>query len=95
MTYKDKSGKKSVRNRYPKEVPESNVRFSTRYPWDEWFALGEFVLVRERHFHVMVHGMLQNIWKAARTRNIRVKVEVLEQDQIKVTVLPVTEGEES
>lgn len=58
-------------------------KFGHRYPWNDWFAKTEFILVRERDFPgVTLHGMSQMVRNAASSRGLSVCVVINERLQL-------------
>lgn len=63
-------------------------RFQVRYPWDDWFKLGKFKLVKHKHYFSTTTGMIQTIRKAAKLRGLRVKLSIVDtDDEITITVV--------
>lgn len=63
-------------------------KFGHRYPWDDWFAKNEFILIRDRDFPgIALHGMAAMVRNAASARGISVTVTIAERLQrIKVVI---------
>lgn len=60
-------------------MPGNARKHGVRYPWDDWFALGSFRLVRGQHFAGAPHGMVQTARVAADRRGIRIHVAVQDE----------------
>lgn len=56
------------------------------YPWDTWFPLRRFILVRGVHYRCQPHGMYRNIVQAAQKRGLKVSIHV-DGDTLNVRVV--------
>lgn len=59
-------------------------RFGRRYPWEDWFSRGEFVVTRRQH-DCTLHGMAQMVRNVAARRRVRVSVRI-EGSRVRVLV---------
>ena len=56
------------------------------YPWDLWFQLDNFVLMRGRDYNCSSFSFGQQVRNAAVSRGIRIKIRVDDWDNFHVTV---------
>lgn len=68
------------------KLPDKAKKFGRRYPWEEWFALPVFYLIRGQDYSCMPHGMAQMVRNNAAQRRVKVHVEIAESGNIKVTM---------
>lgn len=69
------------------------AKFSRRYPWKEWFARKDFILVRGKEFDrtILPHTFAQMVRNAAAypSHNVRVKIRIIDDNTIEVRVFKV------
>lgn len=64
--------------------------FTPYYPWEEWFGLGHFTLVRGRHYTVRTYMMEQIIRNAASRRRFSLRLHIriaADENSLTVTVV--------
>ena len=76
--------KNEISNRLRRKPAE---KWGNRYPWGRWFALDEFVLKQGRDFDGQTHGMVQQLRTAAVKYRVRLRVKVVDDKRIEVTVV--------
>jgi hypothetical protein len=58
----------------PGNQPKPGNRWSTFYPWEEWFGKGAFTLVHGKDYTCTPAGMVVNLRYAAKRRGVRLSI---------------------